>query len=101
MSGSTLTGLEPLESLPTVGFPEAALGLEMSGASGRAPVSFFPTSVNALLTPPGFTRLACARDRVSPDCSSCSMRNSRQHWRKGVAPLAQLHSIKKEKEGKV
>ena len=60
-----MTGLEPLVSLPTVGFPEAALGLEMSGASGRAFVRLFPTSVNALLTPPGFTRLACARGRVS------------------------------------
>ncbi len=56
----TLTGLEPLASLPTVGVPEAALGLEMSGALGRASVRPLPTLVTALLNPPALGRLACA-----------------------------------------
>ena len=85
-------------SLPTVGFPEAALGLEMSGASGRAPVSFFPTSVSALLTPPGFTKLACARDRVSPDCFFYSVRSSRQPWRKGGAPDWRSCTVSRKKK---
>jgi len=56
----TLTGLEPLVSLPRVGVPEAALGLEMSGALGRASVRPLPTLVTALLNPPALGRLACA-----------------------------------------
>lgn len=49
-----------LASLLIVGLPSAALGFEMSGALGRASVSFLPTPVSALLTAPGFTRFACA-----------------------------------------
>ena len=56
----TLTGLEPLVSLPRVGVLEAALGLEMSGALGKASVRPLPTLVTALLNPPALGRLACA-----------------------------------------
>ncbi len=64
----TLTGLEPLVSLPTVGVPEAALGLEMSGALGRASVRPLPTLVTALLNPPALGRLACAAALYQGTC---------------------------------
>jgi hypothetical protein len=78
----TLTGLEPLVSLPRVGVPEAALGLEMSGALGRASVRPLPTLVTALLNPPALGRLACAAALYQGICgatwlayiAACSLR---------------------------